>query len=188
MILKSGSFFRILVLITPALLTGCSASLPDETTQTSVFISSVIKINQEIEIPVQKARVYIQNSRIIGKRRLDKSSAYCSVLMQDLHKKGEPKLTVSAGQYEIIKLRRYNDDTSFPGTFFTSSIRAHDFAKMVIFEVEMRLKSLQQTGVRALICARQVMVMGPLFMTDHYPTLSEIRNTLGNIIEIVTPQ
>lgn len=181
-------FRRLTPLAGAGLLVGCSALIPDNAGQPSIDPTMVVQVNQSLEIPNGKARVYIQNNRVIIKPELDKFSPYCSVLMQQLHKRGEPLLSASVGQYEIIKLRRYNDDMSFPGTFFMSSIRAHDFPKMVIFEVEMRLKSLQQPGVRALICAKQVMVMGPLFTTDHYPTITEIRNTLGNIIEIVTPQ
>ena len=166
---------------------GCSTSLPDNVVQPSAFIGSVVQVNQHYEIPNQKARVYIQDGNLISKHNLEKFNTYCSVLMQDLHKAGEPKLKVIPGQFEIIKLRKYNDYAVFPGNLFASRRRAFDFPEIVKFEVEMRLKSTQQPGVRALICAKQVNVMGPLFATDHYPTITEIRKALGNAVEIMMP-
>ncbi len=184
-----NSIFRaITTLASIAFVSGCSVSSSNFATQSSANTTSAVRINQHFEIPNQKARVYIQNGNAIAKRSIDKLTTYCSLLMQDLHTAGEPKLTISPGQFEVIKVRQHNDHSSFPGNFFSSRLRDHDFPTVVLFEVEMRLKSADQPGVRAMFCAKQANVMGPIFLTNHYPTLTEIRNTLANAIEIITSQ
>ena len=95
-------------------------------------------------------------------------------------------MTVSEGN-----CHRFFDQTKsrgFPRLFFASRGQDHDFPAVVLFEVEMRLKSADQPGVRSLFCAKQANVMGPLFLTNQYPTLTEIRNTLANAIEIIPSQ
>ncbi|MCH7882611.1 MAG: hypothetical protein IIB69_13790 [Proteobacteria bacterium] len=143
---------------------------------------SIVQVNQPLEIPNRKARVYIQNGDVTAKRDLDPWNIYCSVLMQNVHTAGEPKLTVSPGQFEIIKVREYDEHQYFPGNFVASLLEWHNIPPIVIFTVEMRLKSPEQPGVRALICAKQVESYG-----RHYPTLAEIKTALGNAIEIKTP-
>ena len=178
----------ITTLASIAFVSGCSVSSSSYAVQPSVNPTSIVQINQYFEIPSQKARVYIQNGVAIMKRNIDKLSTYCSVLMQDLHKAGEPKLTVSPGQFEIIKIRKFNDYSSFPGTFVASRKWIYDFPVVVIFEVEMRLKSAEQPGIRSLFCAKQVQVFSPFNSKRHYPSLTEIRTALVDAIEIKMPQ
>ena len=165
-----------------ALASGCASLSARYPTPPSVSTEFIVQINQHFEIPNRKARVYIQDGATITMRDIDQWSTYCSVLMQDLHKAGEPKLTVPPGQFEIIKVRKY-DDTYFPGSSGSLGGITFERPTNVIFEVEMRLKSAEQPGVRALICAKRVDDFGL-----HHPTLAEIRIALGNAIEIKTPQ
>ena len=174
--------FEVRTILTAAgftIVSSCSMSLSRDTEQPSLNSASIIQINRQLEIPSEKARVYIQDGVEITLRNIDKWSTYCSVLMQDLHTAGTPKLRVSPGKFEIIKLRKY-DDTYFPGSFIFFPKWIRDPPTNVIFEVEMRLKSAVQPGVRALICAKRVDYYG-----HHYhPTLAEIRHALGGAIEI----
>jgi hypothetical protein len=169
------------------LFASCSAPKSRYSVQPSVDPAYIVQINQYFEIPNRKARVYIQDGKEISKRNIDKKSPYCSVLMQDLHKAGEPKLNVSPGMFEIIKLRKFNDYSQFPGTFTVSRRWDLDFPVFIIFEVEMRLASAEQPGVRSLICAKQVHVFSPVNMSRHYPNLAEIKATLSHAIEIKSP-
>jgi len=171
--------FRIIITVAGiALASGCTSLSARYPTPPSVSTDFIVQINQHFEIPNRKARVYIQDGATTTMRDIYKWDTYCSVLMQDLHKAGEPKLTVSPGQFEIIKVLKY-DDTYFPGS--SGSLGGINFERPtnVIFEVEMRLKSAEQPGVRALICAKRVDDFG-----IHHPTLAEIRTALGDAIEI----
>ena len=147
----------------------------------SVNPASVVQVNRNLEIPNKKARVYLQNGVETAKRDLDSWNIYCSVLMQDRHSAGKPKLIVSPGQFEIIKVREHSEHLDFPGNFVASA-QWNYYPPIVIFTIEMRLNSTEQPGVRALICAKQVEGLG-----SHYPTLAEIGIALGDAIEIKAP-
>jgi len=90
---------------------------------------------------------------------------------------------VLSGQFEIIRVREYDEHQDFPGDYVASREFRY-IPPVVIFNIEMRLQSAEQHDVRALICAKQVEVVG---FGRHYPTLTEISTTLGNAIEIKTP-
>ena len=162
-----------------ALISGCSVTSSRYSSNPPVSSASIVQINQQLEIPNEKARVYIQGGTVTAKRDLDPWSIYCSVLMQKVHRGGEPKLTVTPGQFEIIKVREYKEQQYFPGNFVASIGGSEYSPPVVIFRLDMRLKLAEQPDVRSLICAKQVEGYG-----RHYPTLAEIKIALGNAIEI----
>ncbi len=165
-----------------ALISACSTSSSRYAVRPSVTPASVVIVNQLLEIPNKKARVYIQDGAQSAKRDLDPWRVYCSVLMQKLHSAGEPRLSVSPGQFEIAKVRDYYEQQYFPGNFVASAGEWHYVPPIVIFRIEMRLNSVQQPDVRSLICAKQVESYA-----RHYPTIAEMRAALGDTIEIKTP-
>jgi hypothetical protein len=139
--------------------------------------ASVVRINQELQIPVGKARVYLQEGAVLDRQRSEISQIYCSVLMQNVHKRGEPLLKVMPGRFEIKQLREDNDSGS---TFW-------EWPSNDIYSVEMRLDSPGQPGVRALICAKRSGLNRSWNVRTYYPNLAEIRSALGDIIEIIEP-
>ncbi len=167
------------------LVSGCGVSFKNDPVQPRVTPALVVQINQNLEIPNRQARVYIQDGIKAALRDVDKWSTYCSLRMKDRHNEGEPKLTVSPAQFEIIKVREFNDSMYFPGTFVVTL--SSDFPLDVIFEVEMRLKSAQQPDVWAMYCARQMTVYSPIFRSSYYPKLADISVALGNTVEIKEP-
>ena len=167
------------------LVSGCGISFKNDPVQPRVTTALVVQVNQNLEIPNRKARVYIQDGIKAALRDVDKWSTYCSLRMKDRHNEGEPKLAISPGQFEIIKVREFNDSMYFPGTFVVSL--SSDFPLDVIFEVEMRLKSSQQPDVWAMYCARQMTVYSPIFRSSYYPKLADISVALGNTVEIKAP-
>ena len=169
------------------LVSGCGASFKSEPVQPRVTPALVVQINQNLEIPDRKARVYIQDGVKAALRDVDKWSTYCSLRMKDRHNEGDPKLTVSPAQFEIIKVREFNDSVYFPATFVVSRGISSDFPMDIIFEVEMRLKSPQQPDVWAMYCAKQVTVFSPIFSSSYYPKLPDIRVALGSTVEIKAP-
>jgi len=137
---------------------------------------SVVQINTQLEIPSGKARVYIQNGVQPTKKDIDKWSTFCSVLMQKLHSKGDPPVTVSSGRFDIIKLRKTSE---FYADYYLNQTQMFDEN---IYKIDMRLKSNAQPDVRSLICAKHFAGIG-----SNYPTLGEIRTALGDFIKIETP-
>ena len=186
--LTFDSIVRGLVAVTGiVIVSACGASLKSDPVQPRVTPALVVQVNQNLEIPNRKARVYIQDGVKDALRDIDKWNTYCSVRMKDRHTEGNPKLTIYPGQFEIIKVREYNDSLYFPGTFVVPRGISSDFPLDVIFEVEMRLNSTQQPDVWAMYCARQVTVYSPIFRSSYYPKLADISVALGNTVEIREP-
>ena len=181
---------RTMVAVTGIIvISGCGASFKNNTVRPSVSPAAIVQVNQQLEIPNRKARVYIQDGAVIplGKR-IDKWSTYCSVRMQQKHASGEPKLSVSPGQFKITKVIERDDNIGSQRTYVASlgwgfGLASNHHNTNVIFEVEMRLASAEQPGVRSLICEKRSDNRG----LYNHPTLEEIRIALGNTIEIKTP-
>ena len=165
-------FLRTSLVAGLILLNGC-ASL---SSQSPVDQVSVVQINARLEIPSGKARVYIQNGVQPTKKDIDKWSTFCSVLMQKLHSKGDPPLTVSPDRFDIIKLRKTSE--FYADSYLNQSQKFDEY----IYKVDMRLKLDAQPEVRSLICAKHFAGIG-----SAYPTLGEIRTALGDSIKVETP-
>lgn len=177
----------IVVVIGAVIVVSCGASFKSEPVQPGVTTALVVQINQTLDIPVGKTRVYIQDGVKPALHNVDRLITYCSVRMKNRHKEGEPNLAISPGQFEIIKVRELNDSLYFPATFVVSPGISSDFPLDVIFEVEMRLKSAQQPDVWAMYCARKMIVFSPIFRSSYYPKLADIGIALGNTVEIREP-
>jgi hypothetical protein len=145
-----------------------------------VFPTSIVHINQLMEIPNSKARVYIQNGKAIPKRELDRFAVYCSVLMNILHEPGEPALQVNPGQFDVTEVRQFNDRFNDSRILVASTMwDMRSMPSNTFFTFEMRLKSTQQGEVRSLICVKESSLRG-----RHYPSLEEIRLALGDAVTI----
>lgn len=170
------------------IISGCSASLKNSMVRPAVSPAAIVQVNQQLEIPNGKARVYIQDGAVTTWRNIDKWSTYCSVLMQQKHASGEPKLSVLPGQFKITKVIESEDGLGTGRTYVASlgwiiDAKGYDRSVHVIFGVEMRLSSADQAGVRALICEKRADNLGHY----NYPTLAEIKTALGDTIEIKSP-
>ena len=179
---------RTMVAVTGIIvISGCGASFKNNTVRPSVSPAAIVQVNQQLEIPNRKARVYIQDGAVTTYRKKDKWSTYCSLLMQQKHTSGEPKLSVLPGQFKITKVIESEDGSGIIRTYVASLgwiIDVEDNRYVhVIFGIEMRLSSAEQPGVRALICEKRTNNRGHY----NYPTLEEIRIALGNMIEIKSP-
>lgn len=172
------------------IVSGCATALENKSVRPSVSPASIVQIKQDLEIPNGKSRVYIQDGVVNTLRNINKQSAYCSVLMQKRHADNEPKRIVSPGQFTITKVIEINHYLESRRTYVASLGWILEVAsettrpKHINFGVEMQMQSTEQPGVRALICEKRSDIAFSLY---EYPTLEQIRNTLGNLIEIKTP-
>jgi hypothetical protein len=162
-----------------ALITACSSY--DFSKKLAVLPTSVVQVNQPLEIPVGEARIYIQNGKAIAKRGgLDRFSTYCSFLMQDLHVPGEPVLTVSPGRFDVREVRQSNDRFNDSIILVASNTWRGDGAPSnTFFTLEMRLRSAEQPDVRSLFCVKESGFRG-----THYPSFDEIKIALGDAVTI----
>ncbi len=184
---KSHLIVRTIVAVTGIIvISGCGASFKNNTVKPSVSPAAIVQVNQQLEIPNGKARVYIQDGAVIAYRKKDEWSTYCSLLMQQKHVSGEPKLSVLPGQFKITKVIESEDGSNTLQTYVASLGWFIDVGdNRPIYAVEMRLSSADQPGVRALICEIRANTLGVNYR--NYPTLAEIKTALGDTIEIKTP-
>ncbi len=184
---KSHLIIRTFVAVTGIIvISGCGASIKNNTVRPSVSPAAIVQVNQQLEIPNGKARVYIQDGAVTTYRNIDKWSTYCSLRMQQKHASGEPKLSVLPGQFKITKVIESEDGFNTVQTYVASlgwfiDVNQHR-SSHVIYAVEMRLSSADQPGVRALICEKRANTLGVNYR--NYPTLAEIKTALGDTIEI----
>lgn len=153
----------------------------------SVDPAALVQINQALQIPSGRARVYLQDGAPIEQERPSIWRVYCSVLMQQVHRPGEPPLVVSPGRFEISQVREYNDVSHVPRVYVAGLSSFSEWPINVVYSVEMRLRSAEKPGVRALICSKHSGVNMSLDRNTYYPNLAEIRAALGDLITIVTP-
>ncbi len=187
---KSHLIIRTFVAVTGIIvISGCGASYKNNMVRPSVSPAAIVQVNQQLEIPNGKSRVYIQDGAVTTYRNIDKWSTYCSVLMQQKHASGEPKLSVLPGQFKITKVIESEDGSNTGRTYVASlgwfiDVHGHR-STHVIYAVEMRLSSADQPGVRALICKKRAYTLGVNYR--NYPALAEIKTALGDTIEIKSP-
>lgn len=136
-----------------------------------------IYINVTADIALNEARVYSQKGQIIAKSGIDKNEVFCSVLMNSLQKKNGPKLNILPGKFRVTKVKLSND-ASYVSRTFASRDWFYDPPSNVNYETELRLQSTDQPEVRSLICVRQIDGYG-----NHYPTLTDFKNTLGALVD-----
>ena len=171
------------------IISGCATTSENKSKRPSVSPASIVQIKQDLEIPNGKSRVYMQDGVLNTLRNINKRSAYCSVLMQKQQADNEPKRIVSPGQFTVTKVIEINDYLQSRRTYVASLGWILELAnktrpRHINFGVEMLLQSTDQPGVRSLICEKRSENSFGLY---EYPTLEQIRNTLGNMIEIKTP-
>ena len=149
--------------------------------------ASVVQVNRELQIPDSKARVFLFDGMPTDSRP-GTFRTYCSVLMQNLHKPGEPLLKVLPGRFEIEQVREYNDLRSAPRIYVASiKSRFEDWPANIVYSVELRLHSDTQPDVRALICSRHSGAEMYPNARRYYPTREEIDLALGDYIDIQLP-
>jgi hypothetical protein len=168
---------------------GCATTLENKSERPSVSPASIVQIKQDLEIPNGKSRVYMQDGVVNTLRNINKRSAYCSVLMQKQQADNEPKRIVSPGQFTVTKVIETNNYSGSRRTYVASlgwilEVANKTRPRHINFGIEMLLQSTDQPGVRSLICEKR---SENAFNLYEYPTLEQIRNTLGNLIEIKTP-
>jgi hypothetical protein len=140
----SHLIIRTFVAVTGVIvISGCGASFKNNMVRPSVSPAAIVQVNQQLEIPNRQARVYIRDGVKAALRDVDRLSTYCSLRMKDRHNEGEPKLTISPGQFEIFRVHESNDSQYFPGTFVVSRRISSDFPLDAIFQVEMRPSTRQ---------------------------------------------
>ena len=98
--------------------------------------------------------------------------------MQNVQYSDQPQQTVLPGRFSIVNVRQ-SDNFLNLGFIHSAGYQGLNAPSNVTYKVEMRLQSVEQPDVRSLICEKRVDAYG-----RYFPTNSEIRTALGDLIEI----
>jgi len=176
------------------LMAGCSGRTP---TVPPVSHSATVQINQSYDSLPNYSRIYFQGGRQIAKTELDRWTTYCRLHVYNPDMEADYVTSVAAGKFEVVSVRNQfevvenshsNPNSNLtPGSVVSvsrSSSRGDwildRMPSFYLYRVNMKLASPDQPDVQSLICSRKWGTYG-----DYYPTLGEIRQALGNLIEII---
>ena len=184
---------HLITIFLPLLMAACSGRTP---TIPPVSHSATVQINQDYDSLPNYSRIYFQAGRRIAKTELDRWTTYCRLHVYNPDMEADYITSVAAGKFEVVSVRNQIEVTennfSSPDFYATPesgfsvskvSSRGDWFMDRLpsyyLYRVNMKLVSPDQPDVQSLICSRKSGTYG-----NYYPTLGEIRQALGNLIEI----
>ena len=147
-----------------------------------------MQLNHEYQMPNEFARVYFRNGKQTLKGDLDRFTPHCSILMHDIGQAGQPQQMIFPGRFYVTKVIERNDHLGGGRTYAALAIGRLDGPSNLEYQLEMRLSSSEQPGVRALICVKPINDLND-YVSDlqRYPNLSEIKIALGDLVTIEAP-
>jgi hypothetical protein len=148
-----------------------------------------VQLNHEFQIPNEFARVYLRNGKQTLKADIDRFTPYCSIVMHDIRQAGQPQQMIFPGRFYVSKVIERNDYQGGGRTYAMLTFGQFDGPSNLEYQLEMRLSSSEQPGVRALICVKPI--NDYLDYADdrrRYPSLAEIKSALGDLVTIEAPE
>ena len=187
----------IAVFFVAFLIVGCASSRAPVVPP--VEAGFTVQINQQFDALANYTRIYFQQGMQLPSAALDRWNTYCRLHVYNPDKKANYVTAVSAGRFVVERVRSRYEVTgnSYGGSglyasagfglsIFQSSSGFETYRdgppSYYLYRVEMKLVSPDQPDVQTLICSKKWSTHG-----NYYPTLSEIRLALGDIIEIIPP-
>lgn len=158
--------------------------------------SFTVQINKQFDSLPNYTRLYFQDGIQIPKTALDRWTIYCRLHVYNPDKQADYLASVKPGKFGISKVTNRAESSDNPiagsasyasfgvGLFGYRSATGLDSARYdppsyYLYRVDMKLTSPDQPDVQSLICSRKSSSRG-----NYYPTLSEIRHALGDLIKI----
>lgn len=109
------------LIVTASLLGACAGKPTTYTTRPAVNPASTVQIKANLDIPDQRARVFMQNGTVLAEKAINRWDAYCSVLVRDVQYSDQPQQTVQPGHFDILKVRESNDYTTASKIYVASN-------------------------------------------------------------------
>lgn len=141
-----------------------------------------VRINTQFESLPNATRINFQGGERIRQGNLDKWTTYCKLFVYNGNREADYVTSVSPGEFEIVKVDiRYDsvDSLNRPWGYASLDWERRDPPAFYLYKIGMRLTSADQPDVVSLNCYKKWGTRG-----RHYPTLTEIRQALGGLIEI----
>jgi hypothetical protein len=171
---------HLFIIILLLLVAGCSARTPIVPPVDPGFR---VQVNAQFDALPNATRLQFQGGELIQQGNLDKWTTYCRLFVYNRNHKADYVTAVSPGSFEVTRVEvKYNSSDSPPGVFYTSlNWGVRDLPSYYMYQVLMQLTSPDQPDVKSLNCYKKWATP----RANQYPTLAEIRQALGNLIEII---
>jgi len=162
------------------LMVGCSARTPIEP---PVNVGFGLQVNAQFDALPNGTRIDFQGGQRIQQGNLDKWTTYCRLYVYNHNQKADYVTAVSPGSFEVTRVEvKYNSSDSPPGFYYTGLKRGiREVPAYYVYQVLMQLSSPDQPDIKSLNCYKKWSTP----RANQYPTLTEIRQALGNLIEII---
>jgi hypothetical protein len=169
-----STFFLLL------LVAGCSANTP---IVPSVNPGFRVQINAQFDAMPNTTRLQFQGGELIQQGNLDKWTTYCRLFVYNRNQKADYVTAVLPGSLEVTRVVvKYNSSDNPPGTSYVGLNRGvRDLPSYYVYQVLMQLTSPDQPDIKSLNCYKKWATP----RANQYPTLAEIRQALGDLIEII---
>ena len=170
-----STFFLLL------LVAGCSAHTPIVPPVNPGFR---VQVNAQFDALPNATRLQFQGGELIQQGNLDKWTTYCSLFVYNRNQKADYVTAVLLGSLEVTRVVvKYNSSDSLPGASYVGfNMGVRDLPSFYVYQVLMQLTSPDQPDIESLNCYKKWATP----RANQYPTLAEIRQALGDLIEIIS--
>ena len=170
------AFLTMFVLL---LVAGCAARTP---ITPPINVGSRVQINVEFDALPNATRIQFQGGKRIQHGNLDKWTTYCRLFVYNPNQQADYFAAVLPGSFEVTRVEvKYNSSDSPPGIYYSGLYwGVREIPAYYVYHVNMQLTSPDQPDVRSLNCHKKWSTP----RANQYPTLVEIRQALGDLIEI----
>jgi len=177
---------RLLPTVSFSLLTACySGPYPLSSPYFTIPKGSELVLKQELSIPAEKGRVYIQDGQQLMGRKIEKYNPHCWFVSWVISK---DKTVIKPDRFIVLRSKKYDNLVNDKHTVMFASNSAfstnRSFASITAIEhfTELSIHSDRQNNIRQFVCNHWG---DPL---DARPlTVAEINNTLGKIAQLIIP-
>lgn len=167
------------LLLLSVLLFGCAGSgTPYEP---PVNNRDIVLVKTAFEQISNGTSIRLQGGQRIADGNLDRWTTWCRLYVYNRRYEADYVTSVQPAEFEIVSVRvRYqSSDLPYRPRDYWNHYRFHSLPAYYEYEVGMRLASTDQPDVQSLDCYKKWATRG-----RHYPTYGEIRQALGDQIEI----
>jgi len=161
------------------LLAGCASPTPIVAPVNPGFS---IQVNTRFDALPNGTRIDFQGGQRIQQGNLDKWTTYCRLYVYNRNQEADYVTALLPGSFEVTRVEvKYNSSDSPPGFYYSGLSRVvREIPAYYLYQVHMRLTSPDQPDIKSLNCYKKWATP----RANQYPTLVEIRQALGNLIEI----
>lgn len=175
--------YKLIFIVTLAGLVGCAGGpYPVSSPYYLLPAGSRLVLKQTLTIPPNRARVFIQNGKVVSEQEKDQYYAHCWFLS---HKVLKTAQKIEPGIFTVIKTRKLENDVRLTSPIKLASLRfigqmgSDNGVTAIEYTTELNIHSDSQPDIFRFACTRWE---DPL--DAEHLTVKKIEQTLGDIAKL----